>query len=142
MHEGNADWLAALALLNLYPKTEEYITEKEDRFKKHCVDGLKELSLIEAADEGQFGLYYTCGLLLHRAIDHAIQKKSNCLKNIYSLWNEFRQKVEHGDEKGPETFLALVEQDTSKELVIRIKKLVETKLNRPEDTLNRLIIDK
>ncbi|MDG1750802.1 MAG: hypothetical protein P8I03_03965 [Thalassotalea sp.] len=141
LHEGNADWLAALALLDLYPKTEEYITEKVGRFKKHCVDGLKELSLIEATNEGQFGLYYTCGLLIHRAIDHAVQKKSNGLKNIYSLWNEFRQKVEHGDEKGPETFLTLVEQYTSKELVIRIKKLVETKLSSPEDILNRLSID-
>ena len=142
LHEGNADWLAALALLDLYPKTEEYITEKVGRFKEHCVEGLTEFSLMEAADKGQFGLYYTCGLLIHRAIDYSVQKKSNGLKNIYSIWNEFRQKVEQGNEKGSETFLSLVEQYTSKELVIRIKKLVETKLSSPEDTLNRLIIDK
>jgi hypothetical protein len=142
LHEGNADWLAALALLDLYPETEEYITGKVLRFKKYCVDGLKDISLIEAANKGQFGLYYTCGLLIHRAIDHAVQKKSKGLKNIYSLWNEFRHKVEHGDEKGAVTFLALVEKNTSKELFIRIKKLVETKLSNPEETLNRLIIDK
>ena len=97
---------------------------------------------MDAAKKGQFGLYYTCGLLIHQAIDQAVQKKSNGLKNIYSLWNEFRQKVEQGDKKGPETFLALVEQYASKELVVRIKVLVETKLSNPEDTLSRLIADK
>ena len=142
LHEGNADWLAALALLDLYPKTKAYVTEKLGRFKDHCVKGLTELTLMEAANKGQFGLYYTCGLLIHQAIDHAVQKKSNGLKNIYSLWNEFRQKVEQGDEKGPETFLALVEQYASKELVVSIKALVETKLTNPEDTLSQLIVDK
>ncbi len=142
LHEGNADWLAALALLDLYPNTEAYVTEKIDRFKDHCVKGLTGLTLIEAANKGQFGLYYTCGLLIHQAIDHAVQKKSNGRKNIYFLWNEFRQRVEQGDEKGPETFLALVEQYASKELVVRIKVLVETKLTNPEDTLSQLIVDK
>ena len=142
LHEGNADWLAALALLDLYPQTEKYITKKIGRFKKHCVKGLTEISLMEAANKGQFGLYYTCGLLIHRAIDHSMQKKSNGLKNIYSLWNEFRLKIEQGNEKGSKTFLALVEQYTSKELVIHIENLVGTKLSSPEDTLNRLIIDK
>jgi len=58
----------------------------------------------DAADKGQFGLYYTCGLLIHQAIVQAVQKKSKGLKNIYSLWNEYPQKVEQGYEKGPETF--------------------------------------
>ena len=92
----------------------------------------------DAADKGQFGLYYTCGLLIHQAIVQAVQKKSKGLKNIYSLWNEYRQKVEQGDEKGTDTFLALVEQYTSKALVLRIKELVETKLDNPEEILSRL----
>ncbi len=92
----------------------------------------------DAADKGQFGLYYTCGLLIHQAIDQEIKKKSKGLKNIYSLWNEYRQKVEQGDEKGTDTFLALVEQYTSKALVLRIKELVETKLDNPEEILSRL----
>ncbi len=141
LHEGNADWLASLALLDLYPKTEEYVSNKVERFKSHCIKGLKELALIEAANKGQFGLYYSCGFLIHQAVDQAMQKKSNGLKNIYSLWNDFRQKVELGGKKGAETFLMLTEQYTSKELVFRIKTLVESKLTNPEKTLSRLIVD-
>ncbi len=138
LHEGNADWLAALVLLDMYPKTEQYVTDKVARFKDNCVKGLTDIKLIDAAKKGQFGLYYTCGLLIHQAIDQEVKKKSKGLKNIYSLWNEYRQKVEQGDEKGTDTFLALVEQYTSKALVLRIKELVETKLDNPEEILSRL----
>lgn len=33
LHEGHADWLAALALLELYPETTQYVSDKIERFR-------------------------------------------------------------------------------------------------------------
>lgn len=83
-------------------------------------------------------MYYTCGLLIHQAIDLALRKNSD--EDIYSLWIEFRQQVEKGNRKGSETFLALTEKWTSKELVHKIKEVIENKLSIPEDALKQLSI--
>ena len=139
LHEGHADWLAALALLELYPETSEYVANKIDRFRTQCSKGLNNFPLVEAADKGRFDLYYTCGLLIHQAIDLKLQEKGK--KDIYSLWVDFRKQAEKGGKKGSELFLSHTEKWTSEELVNRIKELIETKLSTPEDTLNQLITD-
>ncbi|WP_371188261.1 hypothetical protein [Thalassotalea maritima] len=138
LHEGHADWLAALALLELYPNTDAYVSDKVDRFRAHCAKGLADFPLAKAADKGRFDLYYTCGLLIHQAIDLALKKDSN--EDIYSLWVAFRKQVEQGDLKGRETFLVQAEQWTSADLMNRIKQLIDTKVTRPEDILNQLNI--
>ena len=138
LHEGNADWLAALALIELYPESKVFVEERIAKFEDNCVKGLKQFPLIEAAEKGQFGLYYTCGLLIHQAIDRAVQGKSNSQKNIYSLWNEFRLQVESGENKGPDTFLSLVENYTTKSLVKTINDIVSQKLDNPELVLKGL----
>jgi hypothetical protein len=137
LHEGHADWLAALALLELYPETSEYVTNKIDRFRTHCAKGLANFPLIEAADKGRFDLYYTCGLLIHQAIDLTLQENSD--KDIYSLWVDFRSEAEKGDRKGSEIFLSHTEKWTSKELVNRIKEVIENKLSSPKDALKHLV---
>lgn len=137
LHEGHADWLAALALLELYPETSEYVANKINRFRAHCSKGLNNFPLVEAADKGRFDLYYTCGLLIHQAIDLALQEKGK--KDIYSLWVDFRKQAEKGDEKGSEIFLSHAEKWTSEELVSRIKEVIESRLSSPESTLNHLV---
>lgn len=137
LHEGHADWLAALALLELYPETSEYVANKINRFRTHCSKGLSHFPLVEAADKGRFDLYYTCGLLIHQAIDLALQEKGK--KDIYSLWGDFRKQAEKGDEKGSEIFLSHAKKWTSEELVNRIKEVIESKLSSPEKTLNHLV---
>lgn len=135
LHEGHADWLAALALLELYPETKQYVANKIEAYRAHCAKGLASFSLAEAADKGRFDLYYTCGLLIHQAIDLTLK---NSDKDTYSLWVKFRQQVEQGDKKGIETFLATTEIWTSTELVNKIKKVVNKKLINPLETLNQL----
>lgn len=137
LHEGHADWLAALALLELYPETREYVTNKINRFRTHCSKGLANFSLAEAADQGRFDLYYTCGLLIHQAIDLTLQKNGD--KDIYSLWIDFRKQAEKGDKKGSEVFLSHTEKWASKELVKKIKEIINSKLSNPEATLNQLV---
>jgi hypothetical protein len=140
LHEGHADWLAALALLELYPETTEYVTNKIDKFRTHCSKGLSNFPLVEAANEGRFDLYYTCGLLIHQAIDLTLQEDGD--KDIYSLWVDFRKQAESGDNKGSEVFLSHTEKWTSEELVKKIKDVIEGELSDPKTTLNQLVIER
>ena len=78
--------------------------------------------------------YYSCGLLIHQAIDLALQKNGD--KDIYSLWVEFRRLVEKSDEKKSEVFLSHTEKSTSADLVRRIKDVIENGLRHSEEALN------
>ena len=139
LHEGHADWSATLALLELYPETSEYVANKINRFRTHCATGLDNFPLVEAADKGRFDLYYTCGLLIHQAIDLKLREKGK--KDIYSLWVDFRRQAEKSDVKRSEIFLSHAEKWTSKDLVNRIKEVIGTKLSNPDKTLNHLVTD-
>lgn len=139
LHEVHADWLAALALLELYPETEDYVTNRIDRFRTHCAKGLTNFSLIEAADKGRFDLYYTCGLLIHQAIDATLQQQGD--NNIYDLWTAFQQQAESDNMKASDLFLSITEKWTSPELVERIEEIVKSKLSNPEQSLNLLTAD-
>ncbi|WP_157953865.1 hypothetical protein [Microbulbifer sp. A4B17] len=138
LHEGNADWLAASALIDLYPDLEEYVYSKIDKYKVSCSEGLKEFPLVEAANHGRFDLYYSCGLLIHRAIDQSLQEKSNGSLNLFSLWKSYRETIEGGGEKGSDSFLNMVEDRTSRDFVEVIRQLINSKLVNPEATLDKL----
>ncbi|WP_444918897.1 hypothetical protein [Microbulbifer sp. JMSA003] len=128
LHEGNADWLAALALLDLYPESSKYVSNKIKAFKESCTKGVKEIPLVEAANRGRFDLYYSCGLLIHRAIDLFLQSENTDPSNIFSMWSSFRQEVEGGGEKGADTFLVLLSQrEGAAELVNSIELLLDGK---------------
>lgn len=137
LHEGHADWLAARALLALYPETEGYVTHKIDRFRTHCATGLTHFPLVEAADKGRFDLYYTCGLLIHQAIDLALQQQGG--NDIYDLWTAFRIQADQGDKKASDLFLSMTEKWTSPLLVARIKAILNSKLSNPEQSLTLVI---
>jgi len=136
LHEGHADWLAALALLKLYPETSDYVTHKINRSEAHCSTGLSDFPLIEAANEGRFDLYYTCGLLIHKAIDLTLQKNGD--RDIYSLWVDFRKQAEKDNRKRSEIFLLSTEKWASKKFVNKIREIIEKKLSNPEESLNQI----
>lgn len=136
IHEGNAEWLALKVLKELYPDTQEYVKDKVTRYKEECAAGLGDFTLSEAAEHGRFDLYYTCGLLIHKAIDEALVGKQG--KDIYSLWNAYQDSVKKGDEKGAETFLKTTEKWTSPELVNKIKRILYSDLEKTEEAINGL----
>ncbi|MCU7554702.1 hypothetical protein OCL06_08835 [Alteromonas sp. ASW11-19] len=136
LHEGHAEWSAALALSALYPDTNLYVSNKTDRFKEHCATGLTDFPLAEAAERGRFDLYYTCGLVIHQAIDSALRTKSD--RDSYSLWNAFRERVETSDEQASDVFLTLVAQWVSEELAANVKIVVEQQQSDPREAIQQL----
>ena len=138
IHEGNADMLASLVLLDLYPESKAYVESKFKSSKKHCINGLSKMALADAADNGQFGLYYSCGLFIHSAIDIAVKNKSQSKKNIYTIWNEYRSNVSHGKPADQETFLTVVNKYASEELSVKIKEFVSSSFEQPSIIIDRL----
>lgn len=136
LHEGHADWLAFKALAELSPKTQQFLDAKVTSFTQTCAEGLAAVSLSEAADNGRFDLYYSCGLLIHKAIDEALAGEPD--KDIYALWNEYRNRVKKGEKKGAETFLTVTKEWTSSTLVNNIERMIHTHLDNPQKTLSNL----
>ncbi|MBD1581068.1 hypothetical protein [Pseudoalteromonas sp. S16_S37] len=138
LHEGGANWFAANAILVLYPDKKEYVNKKVERYKEHCVKGLADGPLIEAASRGRFDLYYTCGLLIHRGIELAAQRRQKQQENTYTIWKKFRHEVELGAPSELSTFLTVVENETSKELVSTITNMINTRSSEPPSLVNQL----
>lgn len=138
LHEGHADWLAAHAIVNLYPETESFVVNKIEMLEKRCVEGLQTSPLIEAAKEGRFDLYYSCGLLIHQAIDVALQRRNGSQIDIYALWNEFRTHAIDGDQIGVEAYFTTTQKWTSKKFVDNLQVFINTKQVNAIDTLRGL----
>ncbi|QCZ92134.1 hypothetical protein [Salinimonas iocasae] len=134
LHEGHAEWLAALALLEVFPDKKEYVANKINRLKTDCSSGLTDISLVEAADKGRIDLHYSCGLLIHQAIDTELEKSGK--RDIYSLWVDFRERARKGNEEASDVFLSLTETWTSKTFVKNIEQILEGKLVSLEESLS------
>lgn len=116
IHEGHADLLAANVLENLYPQSKSYIDSRFKKAKGHCAAGIKEFALVEAANIGKFGYYYTCGFVIHQAIYNKSANQNQTEHSAYTIWNRFRSAIENGAEPGQDTFLTVSDQVTGIEV--------------------------
>lgn len=136
LHEGHADYLAADALLKMYPVTKDYIMMVEQRTYQHCIDGLASLSLVEAADQGQFYLYYTCGYWILRSIDNVMLQDNQAPSTAYELWRGFKNTPK------PLTIdkaFAVLSQISSEEMAKAVKHFVFSNHQNSEEALRRLL---
>lgn len=132
LHEGHAEYLAAVVLRALYPTTQNYVTARLERYINRCAEGLENTTLSAAASNNQFGLYYTCGALIHQSLDQAIQFKTLGAKTIFSLWMDYRNAVVNGEKAGGETFWSVAETDISAQKIEALKAMISTPLSAPE----------
>ena len=138
IHEGHAEMLAFDTLQHLYPESLDYLKAKIEHFKLQCAKGLSETSLNEAAQNGKFYLYYSCGFLIHQAIENAIEKDSGREHSAYRIWNRFRENESKVEEKGKDSFLNTVAELVNKELAERISFFVETEDQDPISAMENL----
>ena len=138
IHEGNADFLASELLLDSYPKSNAYVAARFEKSKARCITGLNKLALIEAANKNEFRLYYSCGLLIHKAIDREVKRVSNSKNNIYSVWNRYRKKVKAGAPANQSTFLSVVGEFSGTNIVNQVSKMVNSRLDDPKEFIDHL----
>lgn len=125
IHEGNAEFLALSYIEENYPDAKNYIENRLKQKKSSCLKGLRETSLNKAADKGKFALYYSCGVLIHKAIDEAISFRSK-KRNIFYLWRTYRSKVGSGEKAGEELFLEIVDDLTDFDFRKKLERALKT----------------
>jgi hypothetical protein len=135
IHEGHAELLAAQGLEALFPESKDYIRERFQDAKEQCVAGLKEQKMSDASRRGQFGLHYTCGLLLHDAIDQqAMQQGSNAT----DVWQSLRDQVEVGEPVTAGLFWHVLQQRIPSQVVAHFRRFIESRSDEPEASLDQL----
>lgn len=140
IHEGHADMLAADVLKTLYPQSRNYVEVKIERMKSSCAKGLKDFALVDAAEIGQFGYYYTCGMVIHEAIEQVFMKQNKNEHSAYAIWNRFRLAVENGKEVGQNTFLDIADKMTKRKISDKIINFISTKHQDPTANMAGLTI--
>jgi len=132
IHEGHAEYVAAQALSGLYPKADQFVQRKAASLKDECLTGLQDTSLRDAARDGQFRLYYSCGFHLHQYTDIQCSQQADA---AFELWNTYRTLKEQAAGKTPATelFFEAVSQVCSAETADDIRAVFSTDDSSPAE---------
>jgi hypothetical protein len=74
IHEGGADAMAALRLIERGDKERAYVMQRMREAEASCGKGLAAMPLDRASESGNFDLHYQCGLLIWLALDGEIRR--------------------------------------------------------------------
>ena len=108
IHEGAADALAAIVIRDWSDRARKYVVTRQQDAYESCLDGLQSKTLESAADAGDFQLYYSCGLLLHIALDQAIRKENPRNDGLFALWRAYEAEIASGSNPDGMTFRRVV----------------------------------
>ena len=111
IHEGGANALAALSLMELKTDLSGYVQARLNDDAARCADGLKDGPLGSAGARGAFDLYYSCGMLIQLTADAEIRRYSNGKRSLYDAWVEFMDRVATGDPWDAATFLDVLTKE-------------------------------
>ncbi len=139
LHEGHADILASDVLLSLYPSSTDYVNSRFKNIKNNCAKGLKKMALIDAAEVGQFHNYYTCGFVIHSAIENMAKSQNKGGHSAYSTWNQFRAKVEDGKAVGQQTFFSVVDDIAKTNSSEKIATFINIRHDEPKKAIDALL---
>jgi hypothetical protein len=141
LHEGNAERLAALALLDLYPTKvmKRFVDDSLNDAKSRCIVALKKHALINASEHGDYRAYYQCGFVIHSLIDKKARELSDGQYSIFTVWKDFRKQAVDSGKSGSITFWQAAERYISPDLLIGLQQLVSHRLDNPEEYIERLV---
>lgn len=121
--EGSADFMAGFALAEIHPEGEAIMAAKLADAKEQCLVGLRQEPDFNAALAGDFKLHYSCGMVIHSAINESLQQTGK-MENLLDLWAAFDRRVSEGSEASGRTYLALAKPSIDKELFDKINRLL------------------
>ncbi|MCW8109189.1 hypothetical protein OPS25_11835 [Alteromonas ponticola] len=132
IHEGNAEWLAALAFQELYGESSvTFVDKKVHHAKTQCIEALQYHSLQNAAQHSNYRAYYDCGMIINRLLDDEIRRQSNSTSSIFTFWTEFREAAQNTDDAGAPVFWDTMKSYVSAETHENLKQLVTRELKNP-----------
>jgi hypothetical protein len=132
IHEGGAEAFAALTVVEFGGVSRDYVNQRTERAVSRCAVGLEALAgkpLNFSAKAGAFDNYYSCGLVMHLAIDAELERTSSGARDLFDVWAHFASRVRGGAPYSQDTFLG-----TATELgAPRAASFVRTLANVPQD---------
>jgi len=133
-------WPSVVGVVLFAPAVQpkDHIESMQAQSKQLCIRGLKSVSLANASRHGKFLMHYHCGLLIHQRIRTALAKASSHESN-YSLWREYRERINDGAPGGQVTFLDTVERHTSRSLRNEIEVFIATEHKQPSTGVDALL---
>ncbi|WP_218352471.1 hypothetical protein [Alteromonas lipotrueiana] len=139
IHEGNAEWLAAIALRELYPEiSESFIAKKWDEAKANCIDVLISYRLADAADKGKYRPYYQCGMIIHSIIDKKTRELSQGKYTIFDVWKDFKNTNRKAGKNNAEYFWAATDKYIPSDVKQGLKQLIKDRLASPSRHIDHL----
>jgi hypothetical protein len=137
IHEGGAEAFAALGLQRLGLLDSAQLHERVRAAHGRCSNGLAARPLNDAAEAGAFDDYYSCGLLMHLAVDSAARRASDGACDLFCVWRDFLARIDEGtaawDQDG---FLAAVDRHAGADAAAFLRALA---LQRQEDPQSFLV---
>lgn len=139
IHEGNAEWLSAIALREFHPEIiESFISKKLNQAKTDCANALAKYSLVDAAEKGNYRAYYQCGIIIHYLIDKNTRELSKGKYSVFDVWNDFKEQDKNTNKTGAEGFWFATEKYISREMLQGLRNLTTDRLAAPENYIDRL----
>lgn len=135
IHEGGADAFAAFAIGKLGVAPPGYVEGRIKKALASCAKGLAALegeALNASGAAGAFDNYYTCGLLIHIAIDAEVKAASTGERDLFDVWSLFLQRIQGGAEWNADVFLAAASESGATSSVNFARALAETPQADPE----------
>lgn len=122
IHEGTADFMSSLTLLEKLPDSAAYVDTFREDAKTKCIDRLAGESLLAAAKQKKYDVYYSCGFTISQAIQNAAVLRNN-KADIFTIWNRYVENVEAGQPVSRKTFLASLRPFVGDEFMEKLDQL-------------------
>ena len=136
IHEGGAEALAAVALTRFGLLDARALQARVEQARAECADALAARVLNASASAAAFRSYYSCGLLMHLAVDAAARAVSGDTCGLTCVWRGFLARVDSGARWEQETFLAAVDAHAGAETAAFLRSLATEPLADPQATLS------
>ncbi len=123
IHEGAAEFMASLAVRRLMPDSEAYLKMRMQKARESCIEGLAMHSLQESVNRQRFDLYYSCGLLLHAAIDRAMSHEAD-QSQFHQLWQAYSQAISASSIDAATVFFSVLQERVPPSLIAQLRVLI------------------
>ena len=108
VHEGAADAFAAIVLSGWSDRARQYVDARKESAYNSCREGLQSMVLESAAEDGNFQLYYWCGMILHLRLDEALRKSNPEVDGLFTIWNAYEAEIAKGFDNAGLTYRTVV----------------------------------
>lgn len=133
MHEGGAEILAWRAMRELGQLSQAEFDAKLRNAYEACTSALRGRPLMSVASTGEHQLLYTCGALIGRASELALEQSGS---DIFAFWRELIEVAQRSESFSQQSYFdLLLEMSDNAELVAELEELVLESHGQTDDQL-------